>query len=318
VTNSGDLPGIFSTAAGDAGFISSESAFGIDFDADGIVNTNDFKVTLTGATGFTVNDLDMYLTAPGINSQIVKTAGGNDSITGTNNSGQNVKSYAGNDTIDMVDNTGTVAGGLGDDTIAMGAAGDASYIFFDASDGADSVTEFTDGEDFLALEEADTTDATNGAAAVIGVGPAGDNGDGAAYDVAANNLDTAAFDVLELSNTISQTNAANSDLYEDYTNENAAALFESLTTATDGFIISGITVDNAGDKFFILAYEADGSTDGAHLYHANSAAVVNDTLITLNEVTYVAYIAGITNLQLDDGEIVVRSVVTGNDEAVFG
>ena len=318
VTNSGDLPGIFSTAAGDAGFISSESAFGIDFDADGIVNTNDFKVALTGATGFTVNDLDMYLTAPGINSQIIKTAGGNDSITGTNNSAQNVKSYAGNDTIDMVDNTGTVAGGLGDDTIAMGAAGDASYIFFDASDGADSVTEFTDGEDFLVLEEADTTDATDGAAAVIGVGPAGDNADGAAYDVAANNLDTAAFDILELSNTISQTNAANSDLYEDYTNENAAALFESLTTAIDGQIISGITVDNAGDKFFILAYEADGSTDGAHLYHANSAAVVNDTLITLNEVSYVAYIAGITNLQLDDGEILVRSVVTGNDEAVFG
>ena len=219
----------------------------------------------------------------------------------------------------MIDNTGTVRGGLGDDTIALGTAGDVNYIFYDGSDGADSVTEFTDGADFLVLEEADTTDGTDGAAAVIADGPAGAGADGAAYGVAAANLDTAAFDVLELSEGTSQTNSANSDLYEDYTNENAAALFESLTTAIDGQIISGITVDNAGDKFFIVAYETDGNTDGAHLYWANSAGVVSDTTITLNEVSYVAYLAGITTDQgLDDGEILVRSLSDATDLAIYG
>ena len=259
----------------------------------------------------------MYLTTGGIATTVVKTAGGADSITGTNTAAEKVITYGGNDTIDMIDNTGTVRGGLGDDTIALGTAGDVNYIFFDGSDGADNVTEFTDGADFLVLEELDTTDGTDGAAAVIGDGPAGAGADGAAYAVAAANLDTAAIDVLESEGT-SQTNSANSDLYDDYTNENAAALFESLTTAIDGQIISGITVDNAGDKFFIVAYETDGNTDGAHLYWANSAAVVSDTLITLNEVSYVAYFAGITDQQLDDGEVIMRSLSDTTDAAIYG
>ena len=323
VATNGDVSGVTSgngtTGAGDAVFITDTDIFGIDFNADGIINANDFSMGITGNTAFSVDDLDMYLTTGGIATTVVKTGGGNDSITGTDTAAEKIITYAGNDTVDMVDNTGTVRGGLGDDTIALGATGgEAVYIFFDGSDGADSVTEFTDGNDFIVLEEADTTDGTDGAAAVFADGPAGAGADGAAYAVAAANLDTAAFDVLELSAGTSQTNAANSDLYEDYTNENAAALFESLTTAIDGQIISGITVDNAGDKFFILAYEADGNTDGAHLYWANSAAVVSDTLITLNEVSYVAYFAGITDQQLDDGEVIMRSLSDTTDAAIYG
>jgi len=216
----------------------------------------------------------------------------------------------------MVDNTGTVNGGLGNDNISMGAAGDASYIFFDGSDGADAVLEFTGGEDFIALEEADTTDGTDGAAAVMVDGSAADNIAGAAFDEFAEDGDTAAADVFfALVATLANSNA--SDLYDDYTNKNAEALLEAMTSAIDdGGLASGITVDNAGDKFFVIAYEDDGADVGAHLYWVNSAAVVSDTIATLNEIFYVAFFDAVADDALDNGELVMRSIT--DDVATFG
>ena len=218
--------------------------------------------------------------------------------------------------LDMIDNTGTVRGGLGNDNIAMGSAGDASYIFYDGSDGKDLVTEFTGGEDFIALEEADTTATTNGGAAVMVDGAAANNAADAAYAGFASAGDTAATDVFfALVATLANSNA--SDLYLDYTNNYANNLLEALTTAIDdGGLASGITVDNAGDKFFIIAYEDDGSDVGAHLYWADSAAVVSDTTVTLNEITYVAFFDALADDALDNGELVMRSVT--DDAATYG
>ena len=321
VATNGDVTGVTSgngtTGAGDAVFITGTDIFGIDFNADGIINANDFSMGITGNTAFSVNDLDMYLTTGGIATTVVKTAGGNDSITGTNTAAEKVITYGGNDTIDMIDNTGTVRGGLGNDDISLGTAGDVNYIFFDGSDGKDKVLEFTGGADFIVLEEADTTDGTDGAAAVMVDGAAANNADGAAYAGFASAGDTAAADVF-FALTASQANQANSDLYADYTNGNAAALFEALTTAIDGQIASGITVDNAGDKFFIIAYEDGGADVGAHLYWADSAGVVSDTTITLNEVTYVAFFDAVANDALDNGELLMRSLSDATDAAIYG
>ena len=105
-------------------------------------------------------------------------------------------------------------------------------------------------------------------------------------------------------------------MYDDYTNGNAAALFGGLTTNIANTIASGITVDNAGDKFFIVAYETGGTDAGAHLYWADSAAVVSDTTVTVNEVQYVAFIDGMADDGLDNNEFVMASIT--DDVATYG
>ena len=44
------------------------------------MNANDFKAEITGNTGLNIDDIDVYLTNSAAST--VKTAGGNDSITG--------------------------------------------------------------------------------------------------------------------------------------------------------------------------------------------------------------------------------------------
>ena len=67
-------------------------------------------------------------------------------------------------------------------------------------------------------------------------------------------------------------------------------MFKGLANAGANNNIGSITVDNAGDKFYIVAYDDDDQ--GAHIYYANSAAVLSDTSITVNEVQYIAFIDG--------------------------
>ena len=68
--------------------------------------------------------------------------------------------------------------------------------------------------------------------------------------------------------------------------------------------VGSITVDAAGDKFYIFAYDdATASGDaGLYIYHANSAAVVNDASITENEVTFVAFIDDVTADVMESGD----------------
>ena len=62
-------------------------------------------------------------------------------------------------------------------------------------------------------------------------------------------------------------------------------------------LIGSITVDTAGDKFFLIAYDdATSSGDaGAYIYHVNSAAVISDTSATVNEVKLIAFIDGVAD-----------------------
>ncbi|MAZ80021.1 MAG: hypothetical protein CMD72_04675, partial [Gammaproteobacteria bacterium] len=153
-----------------------------------------------------------------------------------------------------------------------------------------------DATDKIYLNMDDTTDGTaTGIQAVGATVSAYTGADGGAYDW--SGLDTAAVDVVVLP-VASTPNTDDGTLFEDYGTGKAANLFTAMAAAgaaTDN--VGSITVDTAGDKFFIFAYDdaTDSGDQGMYIYHANSAAVVSDTSITENEVTFVAFIDGVAD-----------------------
>ena len=183
------------------------------------------------------------------------------------------KSGNGNDYIDVLTGTDTV--------------------YLNAGTGKVEIDNFTVATDVLFLNMDQTTATTGtGINAVVGTPTADAAGNGTAYDFTDGMNNTNTIDVVELdAGGSKQPNVANASLIADYTNDNAVELFKSLAVSGAGNNISGITVDNAGDKFYILAHDTDVNA-GTHLYFANSAAVVSDTTITVNEVTYVAFFDG--------------------------
>ena len=108
-------------------------------------------------------------------------------------------------------------------------------------------------------------------------------------------LDTDAIDAVELA-AVDTPNRGNANLKTDYTNNTSTELFKAMATSGASINVGSLTVDAAGDKFYIMAY--DTNDQGLYIYHANSAAVVSDTSITENEVTFVAFIDGVADLSL--------------------
>jgi Ca2+-binding RTX toxin-like protein len=288
--SAGVVPGIMGNVAGDTAFITDEAALAIDLTADGIVNANDFKVILTGATGLTVNDIDVYLTTTEASS--VTTAGGSDSITGASAVVHTVYTYSGNDTITLAgDADDFIWAGNGSNTINLGATAGSDSLYLNGGTGKAHVTAFTPGtSDILYLNMDLTTVATGtGVNAVVGTPTADAVADDGAYDFTIGMANTNTIDVVELDEAGSKLpNQANAALLGDYTNNNATQLFKAMANAGANNNIGSITVDNAGDKFYIVAYDDDDQ--GAHIYYANSAAVLSDTSITVGEVQYVAFI----------------------------
>ena len=66
------------------------------------------------------------------------------------------------------------------------------------------------------------------------------------------------------------------------------ALVDDLGDATD--TISSITVSTAGDKFYAVAYD----NGDAYIYFLDSAKVINDASVTVNEVELIAFIDTVT------------------------
>jgi hypothetical protein len=289
----GSLPGILDGVIGSAGFITDSSSIGIDTTGDGIVNANDFKVQISGNTGFNVDDIDLYLTSAAAST--IVSAGGADSIAGASGAAHKIYTYGGNDTIELT-GTGndTVWGGLGNDTINLAAGTENVYLSF--GQGTTIVNEAAingaGGSDifFLSLDGSSATTGT-GITAVIVDAPTYAGADEGAFSL--TTLDTDAIDAVELA-AVDTPNRANADLKLDYTNNTSVELFKAMATLGSGNNVGSLTVDAAGDKFYIMAY--DNSTDqGLYIYHANSAAVVSDTSITPNEVTFVAFIDAVAD-----------------------
>jgi hypothetical protein len=269
---------------GDAAFITDSGSLAIDFTGDGIVNANDFKVQLTGNTAMSIDDVDFYITNLGITT--TKTAGGSDSVLGTS-AVDTVYTYAGNDTVTGTAGNDVIWTGAGIDTVTV--AGGVETVIVDTLGGYDSITGFTMQTDKLFLSEDGSTDGTDGAQAVVGEMPTQDIADGGAQTITTN---TAQFDILEIIAADSPS-IGNVSLEDDkVASSNGTALFKALVAdnsdATD--TIASITVNTAGDKFYAVAYD----NGDAYIYHLDSAKVINDTSITVNEVELVAFIDTVT------------------------
>jgi len=281
----GSLPGIMGGVKGDAAFITDSSSLAIDFTGDGIVNANDFKVQLTGNTAMTVDDIDFYLVSASGDATI-KTAGGNDEVTGSSGV-DTIYTYAGNDTVVGTAGNDVIWTGAGIDAVTV--AGGVETVVIDTLGGYDSITGFTMQTDKLFLSEDGSTDGTDGTTAVVGEMPTQNIADGGAQTITTN---TAQFDILEIA-AADTPSIGNVTLEDDkVASSNGTALFKALVEdngdATD--TIASITVNTAGDKFYAIAYD----NGDAYIYHMDSAKVVSDTSITVNEVELVAFIDTVT------------------------
>ena len=139
------------------------------------------------------------------------------------------------------------------------------------------------------LSEDGSTDGTDGTTAVVGEMPTQNIADGGAQTITTN---TAQFDILEIA-AADTPSIGNVTLEDDkVASSNGTALFKALVAdnsdATD--TIASITVNTAGDKFYAIAYD----NGDAYIYHMDSAKVVSDTSITVNEVELVAFIDTVT------------------------
>ena len=268
----------------------------------------------------TVDDIDMYLTTAAAST--VKTAGGADSITGANAVAHTVYSYGGNDTIVLAgDADDTVWTGLGNDEVNFGATAGTDTLILANGQGKTKSTNLTvtgDGAaDIIKLSldgtSASTTTGIIATGATIGAYTGADAG---AYDW--TGIDTDAVDFVEVV-VASTPNTANGTLLEDYTNNNAEQLFIAMATSGANNNVGSLTVDAAGDKFYIVAYDdtTDSGAQGMYIYHANSEAVVNDASITVNEVTFVGYIDGVADdaVEHDDADDLVMLDLTTIDSS---
>tara|TARA_B100001540_G_scaffold315476_1_gene342831 strand:- start:20840 stop:26995 length:6156 start_codon:yes stop_codon:yes gene_type:complete len=307
----GTLPGIMAGAIGDAAFITDGSAIAIDFTGDGIVNANDFKVSITGATDLVLSDLDFYLTGANAANSF-KTSGGNDVIVGGTGV-DTIYTYAGNDTITGSAGNDVIWAGAGNDTITI--AGGTETVVIQAGNGTDSIIGATAGTDVLQFSMDDTTPSTaTGENAVVGEIDTDAVANGAAYDFTANtgSVSTSTIDIANL-DVADTPNTANANLHDDVSTGGAAALFVAMATSGQNEGIGSITVTTAGDKFYISAY--DDGTQSMYIYHANSAAVISDTSITVNEVTLVAVVDGVADDALAAGATYKMIDLTTYDSA---
>jgi len=191
----------------------------------------------------------------------------------------------------------TIKGGAGDDVITGGAGKDSIDLTAGGSDivvlptstaliaaNADTITGFQAattgavGVDKIRFTNADTTlnESTGGAVVLEELTPTLLT-TGGAYDLAtALNANTNAVSVVELKGLSS---AANLDLAD-----NGVELFKGLGVA--GQAATGLTTDNASDKFFIVAYD----NGNAYVYHATAASssVAVDKVVLVGTVTGVA------------------------------
>ena len=307
----GTLPGIMGGVIGDAAFVTENSAFAIDFTGDGIVNANDLKIVATGATAMSVDDFDMYLTT-GDGSNTVKTAGGADSITGGSDA-DTVYTYAGNDTIASGNGADVIWAGAGNDTITAGT--DVDTVVVQDNAGTDTINSFTAGTDVIWFSVDGSKPSTaSGDNAVVGEIDTDAVANGAAYDFTANtgSVATTTLDVANL-DAADTPNRGNANLATDITGGNGAQLFIAMATLNQNEGIGSITVTAAGDEFYIAAY--DTNDQGLYIYHADSAKVINDASITVNEVTLVAFVDAVADDALAAGNTYKMYDLTNADSA---
>jgi Ca2+-binding RTX toxin-like protein len=242
--------------------------------------------TFATDTGITTIDLSADTSATGTNvvSIAAGTVAGTTTITGS----------AGIDQVALrATSTDTVTGGAGVDTVNFTGGTTADVLNVVGASGTsnfDTVTNYVVASDRIALDGTLTTIGTaGGGTTAIQEDEAGAaaNANGATYDLTAVlTLNTNAVDIITLDTAV-LANKANANLDVGLTINDGTELLKCLVAAGVGSTASSITVDNAGDSFYILT---DDGTD-SYLYNVNSGA---DTLVTAAEIQLIADFAGAT------------------------
>ena len=126
VANSGLTNSVLTEVAGDFVFAQDINTLYLDYDGNGSLNGNDFQFTVTGASAFHDDDLDLYLTL-GTGGDTVTAGDGDDSLTGGAGADK-IVGDGGNDTITGVGDTqDTLVGGAGSDNITGTDGNDVIY-----------------------------------------------------------------------------------------------------------------------------------------------------------------------------------------------
>ena len=136
VDSAGLTNSVLTQVAGDFVFAKDINTLYIDYDGNGSLNGNDFQFTITGASAFHDDDIDLYLTV-GTGGESVTGGDGDDSLTG-NSGADTLIGDGGSDTITGVNDTAdTLVGGAGSDSIT--ATGGADKIYGDLLAADDTV-----------------------------------------------------------------------------------------------------------------------------------------------------------------------------------
>jgi len=253
---------------------------------DTVVFTNTYSttkaITLSGVEKMLIDDATTLLatTLSGQTIDLTGTAGGEVvTLNGT----------AGADTIDLSNvtiDTGndpviTIAAGDGADTITLGAVTETvGFSGVATAANGDTIADFTVGTDIIALDVDYTTvtTAAGGAEVIEDEATAAANANGAAYDLAAAlTTATTGLDLVTLDTAV-LANIANADLSEA---TDGTELLKALVTAGAGNTADAITVDAAGDDFYLAV---DDGTDG-YLYIVSETS--GDTEAAASEITLV-------------------------------
>lgn len=262
------IKGSAAAAGTDTGFTVTGKASTTTIDLSGLAISRDVDSNVNAVT-VNASAAAQGVTITGSNVKDVITGSGfNDSIT-VSKGGSVITAGAGNDTINITQTTANQAV----DTIVFNTA---------ATNGKDTIIGFKTGTDKLAVQNADTTAGTaSGAAAVVAEDVAGALvTSAAAFDLTVGGaVSTKGSDVVELSLTLtSNGNLANA--------LDGTELLKALSTSTTA-AATGLTVETAGDAFFLVAYQGGN----AYMYHVDAGA---DTAAVAGEIALVGVLEGIT------------------------
>ena len=165
-TNKGDAAdnanalALLGSVRGQYYFNTSTGQYIMDVNGNGLVQSADLAVTVTGATAGAASDIAIDFDTTGTGANTVTTGGGADTFT-VANAADSITSGAGNDTVTLaaVTYTGTMALGTGTDTIASGGAAVVSAVTLS---GAEAVTLTSGSSLTVSVAQAATFQATDG------------------------------------------------------------------------------------------------------------------------------------------------------------
>jgi Ca2+-binding RTX toxin-like protein len=146
----------------------SSSSLFVNFNADNLLTTSDYKIAINAASTATASIVDgdiNFVITGGTSADVIVAGAGADTIDGGAGA-DSINGGTGADSITAGAGADTIIGGLGSDTIVLGAAGDVDQVSL-ASTGTDTITGFTTTADKLVVGTGGALGATLGASVAV-------------------------------------------------------------------------------------------------------------------------------------------------------